>query len=57
MPTKQNNITIYISPADEELIEKASKIISLQKSAFCRSVSVQKARELLGSINKNKLKT
>jgi uncharacterized protein (DUF1778 family) len=50
MPTKQNNITIYLTPEDEILVEKASKELALHKSAFCRTFAVQKAKQIL---NKN----
>jgi uncharacterized protein (DUF1778 family) len=45
--TKRKTISIYTSPEDKKIIEDASKIIGLDQSAFCRTYSIQRAREIL----------
>lgn len=45
--TKQNAITTYLPGEDEKIIELASKLVSLSKAAFCRTASIQWARNIL----------
>lgn len=44
---KQNAITLYLPQIDEDLIEQASKEVSLPKSAFCRTSAIQSAKQIL----------
>ncbi len=45
--TKQNSISVYVREKEEEIIQKASEIVSLPASAFCRTFAVQKAKEII----------
>lgn len=46
MRTNQASISIYLEKAELQEIEKASKIVSLNLSSFCRTIALQKAREI-----------
>lgn len=43
----ETQINILIEEKDKELVIRASKIVALPYSSFCRSASVEKARNIL----------
>ena len=45
--TTRQNIPIYIGGEDKQIIEKASKIVSLNMSSFCRNSAIMRARKIL----------
>jgi len=51
MPTKQNNITIYLGKRPEAIVEEAVEIMSLNKSSFCRMASVKEAKKIIRENN------
>lgn len=43
----ETQITMKIQDTDKEIIKKASKLIGLSYSSFCRTVAISKAREII----------
>jgi len=50
--TKQNSISVYVQEEEEKIIQRASELVSLPKSAFCRTSTIQKAKEII-KVNEN----
>ena len=44
---EDTQFTIKLSKEESEIIKQASKLVGLGHTSFCRSVSVDKAREIL----------
>ena len=40
-------VVVYFNVEDDEMIEEAVKIASLNKSSFCRSSAIERARKIL----------
>jgi len=47
------NISIYLKKEDKEIIEEASELSSLNKSAFCRNSSILHARKIIQENKEN----
>ena len=45
--TKHKSISMYTDEESKKIIEDASKLIGLDKSAFCRMSSLEKARKVI----------
>jgi len=52
--TKQNSISVYVQEKEEKLIQRASEIVSLPTSAFCRTFLIQKAKEIIKEVKDGK---
>jgi len=45
----ETQITIKLTIEEKEIIKKASEILSLGHSTFCRTFALEKAREIIKS--------
>ena len=44
---KHNSISLYLTNGEEEKIEEAAKLVSQNKSTFCRTLAVKEAKKIL----------
>jgi hypothetical protein len=52
-PEEKTEILVKMSQQDKTIIQNASKLLSLGASSFCRSVSLERAREIILKNSRN----